>query len=128
MRIAPRSTVVFQMLRRMARASWWYKRKSRPSGFGTRVSRDGTELGVYISIDCRDTESAHRTLALILGLQNGSNSVPILGHNPESCIKYSKLRIIRLFCSSEELIQSVLFAETVSESHAFYNGRAIIGI
>jgi len=68
------------------------------------------------------------TLALVLGLQNRSIASVLLRYNPESCkINHSKLRIIYLFCSNKEWIQSVLFTETVGEGHAFNDRRAVIG-
>ena len=87
-------------------------------------SHDGTEL--YISVEVEDTESAMHSSA-ILGLQNRSLASVLLGYNPESCKIYSKLRIIYLFCPGKERIQSVLFTETISEGHAFNDGRAVVG-
>lgn len=82
---------------------------------------------VLVQSTVNDTERVRCTLALILGLQNRSVA-SVLGYNPESCKNYSKLRIIYLFCSSEEREQSVLFTEAVSECHALNDGGPVIGV
>ena len=81
---------------------------------------------MYISIEVEDTESAMHSSTSVRAT-NRSNASVVLRYNPESCKNYSKLRIIYLFCSGKERIQSVLFTETISEGHAFNDRRAVIG-